>query len=118
MTVGSVGATTCVEQATVVPPEFGVMVKSGIFNVIVCVTVADTGCGMSVEDVENLFRADKRINAAPESKEQGYGTGFGLILCRYIIKKHDDETRRGCKIWVESEVNKGTKIHFILCATT
>ena len=39
-TVGSCGAATCVEQATVVPPSAGT-VKSGMFSVIVCVTVAD-----------------------------------------------------------------------------
>ena len=37
--------------------------------------------------------------------------GFGLILCRYIVKKHDDNTRRGCRIWVESEEGKGTTMH-------
>ena len=30
------------------------------------------------------------------------GHGFGLILCRYIVKLHDDNTLRGCRIWAES----------------
>ena len=80
----------------------------------VCVTVADTGCGMSDETVENLFRADKPIVAADASAQQGYGTGFGLILCRYIIKKHDDKTLRGCRIWAESELGKGSQFHFLV----
>ena len=79
----------------------------------VCVTVRDTGRGMSDEELENLFRADKRINPA-NAKEQGYGTGFGLILCRYIIKKHDDNTLRGCRIWAESEPGKGSVFHFLV----
>ena len=79
------------------------------------VTVRDTGRGMSDEEQENLFRADKRINAA-NAKEQGYGTGFGLILCRYIIKKHDDNTLRGCRIWAESEPGKGSAFHFLVQA--
>ena len=80
------------------------------------ITVEDTGCGIPKERLDELFRSDKLIENE-KSNSMGHH-GFGLMLCAYIIKKHDDETRRGCKIWVESEVNKGTKIHFILCATT
>lgn len=80
----------------------------------VCVTVSDTGRGMSDEEIENLFRTDKRIKAGDAAKEQGYGTGFGLILCRYIIKKHDDNTIRGCRIWAESTPGKGSAFHFLI----
>ena len=80
------------------------------------ITVEDTGCGIQKERLDELFRSDKLIENDDKSNNTGHH-GFGLMLCAYIIKKHDDETRRGCKIWVESEVNKGTKIHFILCAT-
>ena len=79
------------------------------------ITVEDTGCGIPKERLDELFRSDKLIENE-NSNSIGHH-GFGLMLCAYIIKKHDDETLRGCKIWVESEVNKGTKIHFILCAT-
>ena len=57
------------------------------------------------EQQENLFRADREVQGEH---------GFGLILCRYIIKKHDDLTRRGCKLWVESTVSKGTVMHILL----
>ena len=79
------------------------------------VTVEDTGCGIPKERLDELFRSDKLIENDNTGSKIHHG--FGLMLCAYIIKKHDDETRRGCKIWVESEVGKGTKIHFILCAT-
>ena len=69
---------------------------------MVDITVSDTGSGMSAEQRDSLFRADKEIEGEH---------GFGLILCRYIIKKHDDLTRRGCKLWVESELGKGTTVH-------
>ena len=78
------------------------------------VAVADTGSGMSPEAVENLFRADKKINPQPQS--EGYGSGFGLILCRYIIKKHDDNTRRGCRIWAESTPGQGSSFFFRIAA--
>ena len=64
----------------------------------------DSGVGMSEEQCENLFRADR-----PSGDH-----GFGLILCRYIVKKHDDNTRRGCRIWVESEEGRGTEMHVLL----
>lgn len=81
----------------------------------VCVTVSDSGRGMTDEELENLFRADKRIKT-DNAKEQGYGTGFGLILCRYIIKKHDDNTLRGCRIWAESTLGEGSSFHFLVAA--
>ena len=65
------------------------------------IAIVDTGSGMSEEQKENLFRADK-----PSGDH-----GFGLILCRYIVKKHDDNTRRGCRIWADSEEGKGTTMH-------
>ncbi len=76
------------------------------------ITVEDTGCGIPQEQMDELFRSDKFIES--ENPAVTGHHGFGLMLCAYIIKKHDDETKRGCKIWVESEVGKGTKIHFII----
>lgn len=76
------------------------------------ITIEDTGCGIPSEQIDELFRSDKFIESE-NSAVTGHH-GFGLMLCAYIIKKHDDETKRGCKIWVESEVGKGTKIHFII----
>ena len=75
------------------------------------VAIKDTGSGMDSETLENLFRADKKIKP---STDRAYGTGFGLILCRYIIKKHDDNTLRGCRIWAESSPAAGTTFHFLL----
>lgn len=74
---------------------------------MVHITVRDTGSGMDKEQVESLFRADRTL---PEGSDHG----FGLILCRYIIKKHDDLTRRGCRIWAESSPGRGTTMHVLL----
>ncbi|MBR3724941.1 MAG: hypothetical protein IKN11_06085 [Bacteroidales bacterium] len=76
-------------------------------------SVADTGCGMDEETVDSLFRADRKIHSASDPQAT-HGTGFGLILCRYIIKRHDDNTLRGCRIWVESQVGQGTVMHCLL----
>lgn len=74
------------------------------------ITVTDTGSGMTEEQCDSLFRADREV---PEGGEHG----FGLILCRYIVKRHDDNTRRGCKIWVDSRVGEGTAMHVRLAAS-
>lgn len=71
------------------------------------IRVCDTGVGMTAEQQESLFKADRSL--APGSEH-----GFGLILCRYIVKKHDDNTRRGCKLWVESQPGQGTTMHVLL----
>jgi signal transduction histidine kinase len=71
------------------------------------ICVRDTGSGMDAAQVESLFRADRTL-------PQGSEHGFGLILCRYIIKKHDDLTRRGCRIWAESTLGQGTAMHVML----
>jgi len=70
------------------------------------ITVSDTGEGMNGEALEELFRSDKK----PSSN----GHGFGLILSRYIIKQHDDNTLRGCRIWAESKEGEGTQFHFLI----
>lgn len=71
---------------------------------MVDIEVADTGCGLTAEQCDSLFRADREV-------AEGAEHGFGLILCRYIIKRHDDNTRRGCKIWVTSQPGAGTTMH-------
>jgi signal transduction histidine kinase len=77
------------------------------------IEVDDTGTGMDEETLENLFRADKKVKT-PNDPSADHGTGFGLILCKYIIKRHDDNTVRGCRIWAESEPGKGSTFHCLL----
>ena len=76
------------------------------------IEVVDTGTGMDEETLENLFRADKKVKT-PNDPSADHGTGFGLILCKYIIKRHDDNTVRGCRIWAESD-GKGSTFHCLL----
>jgi signal transduction histidine kinase len=72
------------------------------------VNVSDTGCGIEKENLEKIFqeffRADNTINK--ETK----GTGLGLSLVKKIIEIHKE------KIWVESEIGKGTSFYFTLRA--
>ncbi|PLX22228.1 MAG: hybrid sensor histidine kinase/response regulator, partial [Salinivirgaceae bacterium] len=72
----------------------------------VIVTVADNGTGISPEIKEKLFDITEKITTEGTSKESG--TGLGLVLCADLIEKH------GGKIWVESEVGKGSKFSFTI----
>ena len=65
------------------------------------VEFADTGHGISEEDLTKLF------NPFFTTKEVGHGTGLGLAISYGIIKEHKGT------ICVESEVGKGTT--FIVC---
>lgn len=70
------------------------------------ITVCDTGRGMDQKTRENLFNI--ALTQSQRGTEGEQGTGMGLILCYEFVKKH------GGKIWVNSEIDKGTCIHFTI----
>jgi signal transduction histidine kinase/Tfp pilus assembly protein PilF len=67
-------------------------------------SVMDNGVGISSENIKKLFRIDVHHSTTGTSDEQG--SGLGLILCREFVEKHNG------KIWVESEINKGSTFKF------
>lgn len=72
----------------------------------VTVSIADTGAGISAEDQKHLFQKFYRVNNSM-TREIG-GTGLGLYIARSLIEMY------GGRIWVESEVGKGSKFNFSL----
>ncbi len=68
--------------------------------------VSDTGIGIESKHINKLFRIDNDLSRAGTADEKG--TGLGLILCKEFVEKH------GGKIWVESEVGKGSEFKFSL----
>ncbi len=83
-----------------------IMVASKLVNNFVEISIADSGIGMRKEDLEKLFKLDKTISTKGTANEEG--TGLGLLLCKEMINQH------GGKIWVESELGKGTTFFFTL----
>lgn len=73
------------------------------------ISIQDTGVGMTKEMVNNLFRLDVKTNR--EGTDGEPSTGLGLLLCKEFIEKH------GGKIWVESELGKGTIFTFSIPLT-
>ena len=71
------------------------------------VSVADTGVGMSDNELKNLFKIEKKISTRPGTEKER-GTGLGLILCKELVEKN------GGKISVTSEESIGTQFTFTL----
>jgi PAS domain S-box-containing protein len=70
------------------------------------VSVADTGPGIPREELAKIF--DKFYQLAQVDKRKSRGTGLGLAISRALVQMH------GGKIWVESEVGKGSTFSFTL----
>jgi len=92
-------------------PENGtITITATMDDLQVEITVSDTGVGISYENIPNLFRIDTSVSTKGTSNETG--TGLGLILCKEFVEKHTG------KIWVESEIDKGSKFKFTLPITS
>lgn len=72
----------------------------------ILIEIEDTGVGIREKDIDKLFRIENNFSTTGTQNEKG--TGLGLILCKEFIEKH------GGRIWVESEINKGTKFMFTI----
>jgi len=70
------------------------------------ITVKDNGVGISIENIDKIFRIDSN-HTTPGTKGEK-GTGLGLILCKEFVEK------QGGQIRVESEEGKGSRFSFTL----
>ena len=68
-------------------------------------TVADQGIGISEKDLPKVFGKFQQVG----EKRKG-GTGLGLAITQALVQEHHG------KIWVESQVNVGTRFVFRLPA--
>jgi PAS domain S-box-containing protein len=71
-----------------------------------CFSVADTGRGISPDDLERVFDRLAQITSGPETSRSGLG--LGLFIARELVDLH------GGRIWVESELGKGSSFFFTL----
>ncbi len=72
----------------------------------VLISVIDNGTGFRTSDLENVFKVNHKLMMLGTANEKG--TGLGLILCKEFVEK------QGGKIWIESELGKGSSIFFTL----
>jgi PAS domain S-box-containing protein len=83
--------------------EFG----CSLINDQLCFYVSDTGIGIPKDKQEVIFERFRQASDSYLSNEFG-GTGLGLSIARALV-----ELQKG-KVWVESEVNKGTVFYFTI----
>jgi signal transduction histidine kinase len=84
-----------------------VRLRARAVDEIVRVEVEDTGPGIPSEDRERIFLEFEQARIG-EAKSKPEGTGLGLALAKKLVEMH------GGKIWVESEVGKGSRFYFTL----
>ncbi len=92
-------------------PEGGrIGVKAGLADGAVEIAVSDTGIGIAPKDQEAIFEEFRQVGSDEARKVEG--TGLGLTLTKKFVEMH-----RG-RIWVESDVGKGSTFTFTLPVRT
>jgi GAF domain-containing protein len=70
------------------------------------ISVSDTGIGIAPEDQARIFEEFRQVGGDYAHKKEG--TGLGLTLAKKFVELH------GGRIWVESQVGKGSTFTFTL----
>ncbi len=81
------------------------LIKSGRQSMFQ-LAVIDTGRGIPKEFHTVIFDEFRQVDGSSTREDQG--TGLGLALCRRLVEMH------GGKIWVESELSRGSKFVFMI----
>jgi histidine kinase len=69
--------------------------------------VADSGIGLTPENLERIFQRFYRVDKS-RARSSG-GSGIGLTICRYLVEAHHG------RIWAESAgLGKGSTFYFTL----
>jgi signal transduction histidine kinase len=85
-------------------PESDVLIRAESNDAEVIVSIADRGIGVHPEDISHLFERFYRAKGARKAE----GLGLGLFITRLLVEAH------GGRLWVESELGKGSVFYFTL----
>ena len=83
---------------------------AGLRDGEIVVSITDSGIGIKPEDQPKVFEKFKQVGDTLTDKPKG--TGLGLPICKEIVEHH------GGRIWVESEIGRGSTFSFTLPAET
>jgi PAS domain S-box-containing protein len=86
------------------PSNPDIIVTCNVLKSEVVIGIKDFGMGISKEDAELIFKRYHRVEGNPTIS----GFGIGLYLSAEIIDRHHG------KIWVDSELGKGSTFYFSL----
>lgn len=87
-----------------------VWVESRTHNGYLEVSVCDTGVGIPAEEHQAIFDKFYQVGDTPRGIREG--TGLGLSISQQLVELH------GGKIWVNSEMGKGSRFSFTLPLAT
>lgn len=80
-----------------------------LFNNKILFTVKDTGKGIPADMLNEIFERFRQVDDVNHKREEG--SGLGLAICKSFVEL------MGGRIWVDSEVNKGSSFYFTLPCT-
>lgn len=80
--------------------------KSSEDEIILQVSVKDTGIGIKEQDIKTLFQSFQQVDSKRNRNIEG--TGLGLAISKNLLEL------MGGEIWVESEYGKGSTFSFTL----
>jgi PAS domain S-box-containing protein len=102
--------TNLVDNGVKFTPDSGtISVKAKFFGEdhdFVCVSVSDSGCGISTENREVIF--DRLAQVKDSGQVSRSGLGLGLFISRELVSRH------GGRIWLDSRPENGTTFYFTL----
>lgn len=85
-----------------------ITVNTRVDGSFVVTSITDTGMGIPADAIPKLFHKFFRVAGALDRSSNSKGSGLGLYLSKSIIDLHKG------KIWVESQVGKGSTFSFSL----
>jgi PAS domain S-box-containing protein len=102
--------TNLIDNGVKFTPDSGtISVKAKFFGEdddFVCVSVSDSGCGISAEDREIIFDRLAQVRGSGEVSRSGLG--LGLFISRELVSRH------GGRIWLDSRPGHGSTFYFTL----
>lgn len=79
-----------------------ITISNHISNGSCIISIADTGIGISKQNIEKLFQNSTFTTVGTNNEK---GTGLGLSICKELVELNNG------KIWVESTVNVGSTFY-------